>query len=122
MKLFALFLLLFAQASSTSSKILPGYPQSHDNSSILICQTLKATINSEQGTHDILLAKIDDNIKDSVADDISRCLGSENPMIIMDLSVPVVTKYLNKAKLMIIEGSSIDMVCKMFNSCDLSEF
>lgn len=109
-------LTLVTLTTAISSDNFITVPSIHDITVQSLCQSLKDTISSEQDTHDILIAKIDNNIQDSIVGDLSKCLGSDNPLVVTDLKKPIVTANLNKAKLMIIEGSRIDLVCPKFKA------
>jgi len=114
--IFAFSLTLFIKASAIDPNIFLKAPLNDDNSENSLCENLKDTINLEEGTGDILLARIDDNVKDSIIGDLSRCLGMDNPIILTDLNEPLHNDGLRKAKLIIIEGSDINMVCTIIPS------
>lgn len=108
--IFAFFLTLFIKASAVDPNVFLKAPLNDDNLANSLGKNLKDTVNLEEGTGDILLARVDDNVKESIIGDLSRCLGADNPIILTDLNEPLHNDGLRKAKLMIIEGSDINMV------------
>lgn len=107
-----IILTLITQMSAIDPNIFSRTSSFDEKSIQSLCHNLQNITSSKQDSHDILVAKIDDNIRDSIVRDLSTCLGSDSPIVVTDLKEPIVIHGLNKAKLMIIEGSMINLVSR----------
>ncbi|CAG9798202.1 unnamed protein product [Chironomus riparius] len=73
-----------------------------------ICEIQNDVVNSRTDTQDILISNLGGRMWSSSINDIIRCIGDSNPVVVTDLKRKIIGKNLRKASLVVLAFSQTD--------------
>ena len=118
MKITAIFLILSASLLINSSSTLHSpilVANQNENLANFACKVTKDVVNSEPHTQDILIVNMAGNTHSVMINDITKCIGEGNSVILSDLKAPLIEKNLRKASLIILVMDKLDLVSNISN-------
>lgn len=84
----------------------------------MTCEITNNVISAHTHTQDVLIGNLADKSQSIVLNDVTKCIGMQNAIVVSDLKITMTQKNLKTASVVILLLDRIDFVSKLENLCD----